>query len=290
MYLIFGATGLIGKKFVEELTKREQYHIVALRGDVDYNNFKDLDETVKISTPKAIINCAGLVGKPSVDACEKNKENVYKINVDFPRLLSKISLIYDIPLAHVSSGCIYTGKKQDGSGFSENDAPNFCFDSPLNNYYSGTKAEAEKQIRAITEKHYIWRPRVIFDELDNPKNYISRLLNDKKILEIENSISHLGDFVSACLDSLDKKIPFGTYNIVNSKPITTEAIIKKIKKILKIEKKFNFWESEEEFYKDGEKVLRSNCLLDNSKLLAAGIKMRDTEEALEEALNNWRKA
>jgi len=30
-------------------------------------------------------------------------------------------------------------------------------------------------------------------------------------------------------------------------------------------------------------------LLDNSKLLSTGFKMRDTEEALDESLKNWRK-
>ena len=50
----------------------------------------------------------------------------------------------------------------------------------------------------------------------------------------------------------------------------------------------DFFESIEEFYKIGAIAPRSNCLLDNSKLLATGFKMRSTEEALEDSLKNWR--
>ena len=289
MYLIFGSSGYVGKKFLAELTKRKQYHAAALRGDIDYYKYEDLNEAISAAAPKAIINCAGFVGKPNVDACEENKEETYKGNVDFPRLLAKISVARDIPLAHISSGCIYAGKKENGSGFSEEDAPNFCFDAPPCSYYSGTKAEAEKQIRALVDKHYIFRLRIPFDEFDNPRNYISKLLTYKKLLNAENSISHLGDFVSACLDSVDKKIPFGTYNIVNSGPVTTKSVVKKIKTNLNLEKKFAFWKNEEEFYSKAAKTLRSNCVLDNSKLLAAGITMRSADEALDEALKNWTK-
>ena len=289
MYLIFGASGYVGKKFVAELTKRKQYHAVATRGDVNYYDFKDVSDAVRAASPKIIINCAGFVGKPNVDACEDDKENTYKGNVHLANLLAKISAIHDIPLAHVSSGCIYSGEKQNGNGFSEEDEPNFCFDAPPCSFYSGTKAEAEKQIRALIDKHYIWRLRIPFDEFDNSRNYISKLLNYKKLFNAKNSISHLGDFVNACLDSLEKKIPFGTYNIVNSGSITTKEVVKKIKTTLKVKKKFAFWKDEEEFYSKAAKTPRSNCVLDNSKLIAAGITMRSTDEALEEALKNWTK-
>jgi UDP-glucose 4,6-dehydratase len=38
------------------------------------------------------------------------------------------------------------------------------------------------------------------------------------------------------------------------------------------------------------KTPRSNCILDVSKLLAAGVAMRPVEEALAEALRQWRPA
>lgn len=60
-----------------------------------------------------------------------------------------------------------------------------------------------------------------------------------------------------------------------------------IERILKPNRRFEFWEDEEEFYRWGARALRSNCIIDASKLSVAGIKMRPVEEALEDALRNW---
>ena len=60
-----------------------------------------------------------------------------------------------------------------------------------------------------------------------------------------------------------------------------------IGRILKPNRRFEFWKDEEEFYSQGAKALRSNCVLDVSKLLVAGVKMRPVEEALEDSLRSW---
>ena len=45
---------------------------------------------------------------------------------------------------------------------------------------------------------YLWRLRIPFDEFDNPRNYLSKVQNYAKVYDNVNSISHRGDFVSAC--------------------------------------------------------------------------------------------
>ena len=67
----------------------------------------------------------------------------------------------------------------------------------------------------------------------------------------------------------------------------TRPAIALIERILKPNRRFEFWKDEEEFYRYGAKALRSNCVLDPSKLFVAGIRMRPVEEALEDALRNW---
>jgi hypothetical protein len=47
-----------------------------------------------------------------------------------------------------------------------------------------------------------------------------------------------------------------------------------LRKHLKPARKFEFWASDEEFYKVAAKTPRSNCVMDVSKLLAAGVKIR----------------
>ena len=51
---------------------------------------------------------------------------------------------------------------------------------------------------------------------------------------------------------------------------------------------FVFWANDEEFYRVAAKTPRSNCILDVSKLLAAGVPMRPVEEALEDSLRQWK--
>jgi UDP-glucose 4,6-dehydratase len=56
---------------------------------------------------------------------------------------------------------------------------------------------------------------------------------------------------------------------------------------LHLNRKFEFWENDEEFYRVAARTPRSNCVLDPGKLLATGVKIRPVEEALEDALRNW---
>jgi len=83
-----------------------------------------------------------------------------------------------------------------------------------------------------------------------------------------------------------RKSPFGIYNVTNTGYITTEQIVGKMKNTIVKNKDFEFID-ESLFYKNLAKTPRSNCILDNKKLLSVGIKMRDVNEAVDYCLNNW---
>jgi len=50
---------------------------------------------------------------------------------------------------------------------------------------------------------------------------------------------------------------------------------------------FQFWKNDPEFYHLAAKAPRSNCILDVSKLLATGVKIRPVSDALRNALEKW---
>jgi len=77
---------------------------------------------------------------------------------------------------------------------------------------------------------------------------------------------------------------------VNPGAITTRRIVEMIQQILNPSRHFEFWENDEEFYRCQAKTPRSNCILDVSKLLSLGVRMRPVEEALEDTLERWRAA
>ena len=195
-------------------------------------------------------------------------------------------MLNDIPLAHISSGCIYEGERVDGTPFTEEDVPNFSFAQNNCSFYSGTKVIGEQVVKKW-EKHYIWRLRIPFEEFDNSRNYISKILKYEKLLQAKNSISNKQEFVSACIQTILDKVPYGIYNVVNTGYITTDLLIEKLKKTIAKDKIFTVI-NEEELYKNYCKTPRSNCVMSNRKLLETGIKMKSVDESIDYCLNNWK--
>jgi UDP-glucose 4,6-dehydratase len=172
-------------------------------------------------------------------------------------------------------------------GFTEADPPNFSFRDPPCSFYSGTKALAEEAVAGLGQS-YIWRLRIPFDEFDGARNYLSKVQRYPKVYNNVNSISHRADFAAACIELWERSAPFGIYNVTNPGFVTTRHVVRSIERILKPHRSFEFWESDEEFYRVAARTPRSNCVLDVSKLLSAGVRIRPVEEALEDSLRNWK--
>lgn len=286
MILLFGSSGYIGNEFKKQLAELKLP--VFLWPNAHKTTFADLEkwyDEAGYPLVGAVINAAGYTGKPNVDACELNKEATIHGNVVWPQILTDWCELNNIPLAHVSSGCIYEGKRSDGNPFTEEDIPNFSFAQNNCSFYSGTKVIGE-QVITKWEKHYIWRLRIPFEEFDNSRNYISKILKYEKLLDAENSVSNKHEFVSACIQTITKKVPYGIYNVTNGGYITTKGITDKLKSTIAKDRSFTFVK-EDEFYKNIVKTPRSNCVMSNEKLISTGIKMRTADEAFDYCINNW---
>jgi dTDP-4-dehydrorhamnose reductase len=312
MIVLLGVTGYIGGQFARTLQERGIRFVAPLRSETDYGQFTVLREFLEKTRPEFLINAAGYTGKPNVDACEINRADTLQGNALFPAAAAQACASLDIPYGHVSSGCIYNGARiVDGGrsriekdltqpdvqallenhrgafqGFSEADEPNFTFRQPPCSFYSGSKALGEEALRGVGQG-YIWRLRIPFDCFDNPRNYLSKLRNYAKVYQNTNSLSHRADFVAACLDLWRKKAPYGTYNVTNPGFVTTRQVVEMMQKILRPSRAFEFWSDDGEFYRMAAKTPRSNCILDVTKLLAAGVALRPVEEALADSLENW---
>jgi len=312
MILLLGGTGYIGAAFQNELQRRGQNCLTLSRSEVDYTRFDLLLNFLRAKKPNFVINAAGYTGKPNVDACEQDKAGTLLGNALLPQTIAHACATAEIPWGHVSSGCIYSGAKISEAGkvrtekdmtkpamrllaekfpknilgFSETDTPNFSFRDQPCSFYSGTKALGEEALAGIGQS-YVWRLRIPFDEFDSPRNYLSKVQRYAKVYDNVNSISHRADFVSACLDTWKLRAPFGIYNVTNPGFVTTRHVVEQVERFLKPARKFEYWASDEEFYKVAAKTPRSNCVMDVSKLLATGVKVRGVEEALEDSLKNW---
>lgn len=282
MYVILGKNGYIAEAIIKELKSRSLPHVAWSRSDVDYTNPTALKYNLYLLPgPLHIVNCAGYIGKPNVDACELAKADCIEGNVVFPAMVAEVCRgNAEYKFIHISSGCIYGGYEKH---FTEEDPSNFDFQN--GSFYSGTKALAEKVVQQNNPDSYIFRLRIPFDEYASPRNYITKLLSYDKLLNLDNSLSHRADFAKYSVELIEQKVPFGIYNITNKGHIDAKGVIKLIKKHNVTNKEFSFFDDLESFSKETV-APRSNCILNTSKL-EQYINIRTAEEALEEAISKY---
>jgi len=315
MMVVLGATGYMGRAFVSHLRHQKIPHATPTRQELDLSNYGAVVEFLRVTKPSFVVNAAGFTGKPNVDACETARAETLLGNAVLPLTLSHACQAVGVSWGHISSGCIYNGAKvidaqgeriepdlltsemqqrlrkdpESIQGFAEDDEPNFSFRKPPCSFYSGTKALAEEAL-AGDPLAYIWRLRIPFDEESDPRNYLTKLRTYPKVYDNVNSLSHRGDFVRACLELWERGAPAGVYNVTNPGFITAREVVAMIERILKPGRPFEFWTDDKEFYGQGVKAPRSNCVMNPAKLLATGIELAPVAESVEKALRQWRKA
>ncbi|MDR1497938.1 MAG: sugar nucleotide-binding protein [Puniceicoccales bacterium] len=304
MIVVLGASGYVGQAYAACLRAKGVPFVGLSRSDVDYTKQETLTAFLKETRPEFLINAAGYTGKPNVDACEKDKANCLQGNAVLPGAVRAACTAAAIPWGHVSSGCIFSGTRPDGQGFSETDAPNFSFRQNNCSFYSGTKALGEEVLGyGVTgadetgvpqwnflegePNGYIWRLRIPFDNKDNPRNYLTKLMRYESLLDATNSLSQLGEFVRATLECWEKRVPAGIYNVTNPGSISTHEVVALIEETGVCRKKFQFFKDEADFMRSAAKTPRSNCVLRTDKLRDAGIRMSEVHDAIRQALREW---
>jgi len=289
MILLLGGSGYVGHAYQALLARKNVPFRNVRRSEADYGDPTALRALLRESGAEFVINAAGYTGKPNVDACELHKADCLLGNAVLPGRIAEACAAAGVPWGHVSSGCIYNGSHAEGRGFREDDPPNFSFRSPPCSFYSGTKALGEEVLQGAPDC-FIWRLRIPFNEVDSPRNYLTKLMRYERLLEAENSISQLEEFCEATFACWEKRVPFGTYNITNPGHVTTHEVVDAIKRSGVCDKEFKFFASEDEFMQVAAKTPRSNCVLDSRKLEATGIQMTEVHDAVEKALRLWRSA
>lgn len=270
--LLLGSTGYLGEQFL-------RLYPDAVRPKIDVGDQQALSRLFDAEKPDIVINCAGKTGRPNVDWCETHKEETLRANVTGPLILLEECLARKIYLVHMSSGCIYEGGKgvkgdKRGKGFTEVDPPNF-----FGSFYSRTKGWSDQIMKDFPVLNL--RIRMPFDGSRSERNLIMKLTKYKKVLDVENSITSLPDFLDAAKKLIEKR-KTGTYNIVNEGVISPYRIMQLYKEIVDPAHQFERLTLDQ--LSGVVKVGRSNCILSTEKLKGEGITLRPVEQALREAL------
>ncbi len=106
--LVVGSTGMLGWA-VTSYYKSKAYDVVEIsRNEFDIANDPISKLESFLNGVDAVINCAGVI-KPTI--AKNTIESVLKINSQFPRNLAKLCNSQNIMCFHITTDCVYTGKK-----------------------------------------------------------------------------------------------------------------------------------------------------------------------------------
>lgn len=203
--LIFGSRGWLGGRLIDELKKR---------GHEVHGSIEDINNVVSINgSVDAAVNCAA---STNVDWCEKNREESYKNNVLGAVNLAKVCKQAGKKYVFMSTLCIFNSKGANDIKY-EDSIP-----EPVN-FYSQTKAEAEKFIQEIDPDALIFRIRLPLSGVSHPKNTITKILGYDKIVDVQESMTVVEDALSAIVDLMEKREK-GIFHLVNEGTISAAEI------------------------------------------------------------------
>jgi len=287
MVLLLGGSGYIGQAFQRVLKARGIGFVAPSHKDVDAADAGAVRRLVQAIKPRIAINAIGFTGRPNIDGTEREKLRCLQANTLVPGVLAEVFESERIRWGHVSSGCIYDGSRPDGTGFTEEDPPNFAFGDSRAGWYARTKAMAETLL-AGRPGCLVWRMRIPFDQFDHPRNYLTKLMTYERLLDVRGSISQLQEFSGAALESLLHQVPDGVYNLTNPGAISTREIVEAIQARGLCKKEFEYFTDEQEFLAAApERVKRATCTLSTRKIEATGIRLTGVGEAVSRALASW---
>jgi len=265
--LILGK-GFIGNKIQKEIGGEISDRLI--------HSYKDAEKEILRFSPKILINCIGITGAHNVDDCELVKDETLLANTYIPILLAEVALRNKIKLVHISSGCIFNYDYEKDLPITEEKIPDF-----FGLFYSRTKIYSERALETLTQKYpiLIIRMRSSLDNKPHPKNLLSKLIKYKKIIDIENSVTYIPDFVKM-LKHLLKINATGTYNTVNKGALRYPELMNIYKKY---KPDFNY----ELINLKNLKLTRTNLIMSTKKLEKSGFKVRQIKEVLDECVKNY---
>lgn len=156
--LILGSGGMLGHVVNIRLRSMSDYfsvtdvarnsHIVKPDIEMDVTNFTAVQQLFDKVKPDIIINCVGIL---NIHA-ENNPANAILINSYLPHFLEKITANYSCRVIHISTDCVFSGKK---GNYSEHDFMD------ADGYYGRSKALGEiKNSKDLTLRTSIVGPEL----------------------------------------------------------------------------------------------------------------------------------
>lgn len=272
-------TLIIGNGFLGQRCKEEWPD--AVLADKHIKTVEDVLALLDEHQPDAVLNAAGVVGKPNVDWCEDHQLETIEGNTILPILIAKACQERKVYLLHMGTGCIFYGVSPDPKGWRESD-----YGNPVA-VYTRSKYAADLVLATLPNVG-IARIRMPIDNRPSPGNLIDKLASYKRIVDVENSITTVPEMIKVFHELLEKKAT-GIFHVVNPGSIKHREIIALYEEIVDPQHT-NEWITEEDLVKEGmAKKKRSNNIMQSENLAKLGIKMTPIKEAVREVMKEYLK-
>lgn len=224
--LVLGAEGMLGhvvKRYFEN--KGYEVHSTSRnKNDQNYfdlaDNIKNIDEIVERIKPQVVINCIGLLNK----VAEENQSLAVLINSYLPHYMDELSEKANFKFIHVSTDCVFDGKKGKYTIDSFKDAYSF---------YGQSKALGElNNKRSVTLRTSIVGP----DE--NPKGIglFQWFMNQENETKGFSKVIWTGITTiqfAKCMEEAIEKDLSGLYHAVNGEEIAKADLLRLFAKYFK---------------------------------------------------------
>jgi len=222
---------------------------------------------VESTQPTHIVSFIGRThgeGYTTIDYLEQ-KDKLYenvRDNLYGPYVLAYVAAQYNIHYSYLGTGCIfkYDGEHPFGleeNGFDEESKPNFFGSS-----YSVVKGFTDMMMHTMPHVLNL-RIRMPITNIDNPRNFITKITTYKKVCSVPNSMTVLTELLPYVVDMMKNNIT-GTINLTNPGLISHNEILEMFKEL--VDPTFT-WEN---FTSEEQSMIlkadRSNNYLDTSKL------------------------
>jgi len=260
-FLIYGRTGWIGGMLGRLLDERKYRYFY---GSARLHDRQGIEADITRCKPTHILNAAGITGRPNVDWCESHKREVVQTNVLGTLNLIDIAHSNGIHVTNFATGCIYSYDAEhtrQGTGFKETDTANF-----RGSYYSNTKAMVEELIQQYDNVLQLRLRMPIDDCLLNTRNFVYKIANYEKVVDIPNSMTVLNELIPLAIQGACRKLT-GIYNFTNPGVISHNEVLQLYKDYCDPDFTWKNFSIEEQ-----SKILaapRSNNKLDTTKLESA---------------------
>ena len=288
--LIYGSKGWIGGQFIEILQDMNiPYNIGMCRID----NTEKLREELLHNKATHVISFIGrthgeIDGKKysTIDYLEqpgKLRENI-RDNLFSPLSLAILCNNLNIHYTYLGTGCIFTydehhpfGKEE--KGFLEQSLPNF-----FGSGYSTVKGFTDRLMSLIGGNTLNLRIRMPITNIDNPRNFITKITTYDKICSIPNSMTVLPELLPFVVKMLQDNVT-GTINLTNPGLISHNEILEMYREYVDPQFSWKNFSLQEQ-----SKVLaseRSNNFLETTRLESLFPQVKPIKESVREMLKNY---